>query len=125
MDCSTLVLRGHWRVRGLGLEEGGRVLLSRAHRLSARAPFFLESESRENSRFSIGDFTCRLFCGQHCCDIVSNCCNIVPANLLRIYPSSINLTSRLNAVVCGRCAALLTLCLGSMGSGDQQSYEIF
>lgn len=84
MDCSTLVLRGHWRVRGLGLEEGGRVLLSRAHRLSARAPFFLESESRENSRFAIGDFTCRLFCGQHCCDIVSNCCNFVPfvANLL-------------------------------------------
>ena len=93
MDCSTLVLRGHWRVRGLGLEEGGRVLLSRAHRLSARAPFFLESESRENSRFSIGDFTCRLFCGQHCCDIVSNCCNIVPAHSLRIYSSSINLTA--------------------------------
>lgn len=112
-------------MRGLSGKEGGRVLVSRAHRLSARTPYFLESESRENSRFAIGDFTCRLFCGQHCCDIVSNCCNIVPANLLRIYPSSINLTSRLNAVVCGRCAALLTLCLGSMGSGDQQSYEIF
>ena len=77
-------LRGHWGVRGPGREEGGRVLLSRAHRLSARAPYFLESESLKNSRFAIGDFTCRLFCGQHCCDIVSNCCNNVPfvANLL-------------------------------------------
>jgi len=44
---------------------------------------------------------------------------------LRIYSSSITLTSRLNAVVWGRCAALLTLCLGSIRSGDQQSYEIF
>lgn len=41
MDSSTLVLRGHWRVRGLGREEGGHVILSRAYRLSARAPFFL------------------------------------------------------------------------------------
>lgn len=44
---------------------------------------------------------------------------------LRIYSSNITLTSWLNSVVCGRCAALLTLCLGSIGSGDQQSYEIF
>ena len=40
------------------------------YRLAPHISCSRESESRENSRFAIGDFTFRLLCGQHCCDIV-------------------------------------------------------
>lgn len=82
-------------------KEGASSFLARiAYRLAPHFSCARESESRENSRFAIGDFTCRLLCGQHCCDIVSNCCNI-QFHTLRIYSCNfdhLNFTTELGCL---------------------------